>query len=98
MKSEFIPKVITLLAGTVVCIVSIVKHMDVTYSLEILLVTLVMFYILGIIAQKIILRVERSNRFIQQQRDKELEEEMRAEKLAREQSLAEESQESASGE
>ena len=37
MKTEYIPKVITLLAGAVVCIVSIVRHMDTTYSLEILL-------------------------------------------------------------
>ena len=39
MKAEFIPKVITLLAGAVVCIVAIVKQMDVTYSLEVLLAT-----------------------------------------------------------
>ena len=55
MKAEFIPKVITLLAGAVVCIVAIVKQMDVTYSLEVLLATLIVFYIIGIIAQKIIL-------------------------------------------
>ena len=58
MKAEFIPKVITLLAGAVVCIVAIVKQMDVTYSLEVLLATLIVFYIIGIIAQKIILKVE----------------------------------------
>lgn len=75
MKAEFIPKVITLLAGAVVCIVSIVRHMDVTYSLEILLATLIIFYIIGIIAQKVILKVENSNRFIRQQRDEELQRE-----------------------
>lgn len=72
MKAEFIPKVITLLAGAMVCVVSIVRHMDVTYSLEILLATLIIFYIVGIIAQKIILKVEHSNRFIRQKRDEEL--------------------------
>ena len=72
MKAEFIPKVITLLAGAVVCIVSIVRHMDVTYSLEVLLATLIIFYIIGPIAQKIILKVETSNRFIRQKRDQEL--------------------------
>ena len=51
MKAEFIPKVITLLAGAVVCIVAI-----------------------GIIAQKIILKVEQSNRFIRSKRDEELRE------------------------
>ena len=73
MKAEFIPKVITLLAGAVVCIVAIVKQMDVTYSLEVLLATLIVFYIIGIIAQKIILKVE-SNRFIRSKRDEELRE------------------------
>lgn len=74
MKAEFIPKVITLLAGAVVCIVSIVKQMDVTYSLEVLLATLIIFYIIGVIAQKIILKVEQSNRFIRRKRDEELRE------------------------
>ena len=74
MKAEFIPKVITLLAGAVVCIVAIVKQMDVTYSLEVLLATLIVFYIIGIIAQKIILKVEQSNRFIRSKRDEELRE------------------------
>lgn len=79
MKSEYIPKVITLLAGAVVCIISIVRDMNVTYSLEVLLVTLILFYIIGCVAQKIIMRVERSNRFIQQEREKALEEEKRRE-------------------
>ena len=47
MKTEYIPKVITLLAGAVVCIISIVRHMDTTYSLEILLAALIIFYIIG---------------------------------------------------
>lgn len=72
MKSEYIPKVITLLAGAVACIVLIIRDTDVTYSLEILLATLIIFYVLGILAQFIILRVEKSNLFIQQQRDKEI--------------------------
>ena len=80
MKTEYIPKVITLLAGAVVCIVSIVKDMDVTYSLEILLATLIIFYIIGIIAQKIIKKVEHSNRFIRQQRDEVLEKELEEDK------------------
>ena len=57
MKTEYIPKVITLLAGAVVCIVSIVRHMDTTYSLEILLAALIIFYIIGCLARHIIERV-----------------------------------------
>ena len=52
MKLEFIPKFIMLLAGAVVSILTIVKEMDVTYSLELLLATLVIFYIIGLIAKK----------------------------------------------
>ncbi len=61
MKTEFIPKVITLFAGAVVCIICIVKDMEVTYSLELLLLTLIIFYIIGCIAKKIIEHVMESN-------------------------------------
>ncbi len=64
MKIEFIPKIVTLLAGAVVCIVSIVKHMDVTYSLEVLLAVLIIFYIIGCIAKKIIQKTVNSNMFV----------------------------------
>ena len=66
MKTEYIPKVITLLAGAVVCIVSIVRHMDTTYSLEVLLAALIIFYIIGCIARRIIEKVMTSNRFIKE--------------------------------
>lgn len=89
MKSEYIPKVITLLAGAVVSIVLIIRDTNVTYSLEILLVTLVIFYLFGILAQHIILRVEKSNHFIQQERNKELEETMRNRQLEMERQLDE---------
>lgn len=66
MKTEYIPKVITLLAGAVVCIVSIVRHMDTTYSLEILLAALIIFYLIGCMARHIIEKVMTSNRFIKE--------------------------------
>ena len=69
MKIEYIPKVITLLAGAVVCIISIVRHMDTTYSLEILLAALIIFYIIGCITRRIIEKVMTSNRFIKEVTD-----------------------------
>ena len=66
MKTEYIPKVITLLAGAVVCIISIVRHMDTTYSLEILLAALIIFYIIGCITRRIIEKVMTSNRVIKE--------------------------------
>lgn len=71
MKLEFIPKFIMLLAGAIVCIITIVNDMDVTYSLELLLGTLVIFYIIGLIAKKIIQKVVDGNMFKRQQGQKD---------------------------
>ena len=60
MKAEFIPKFIMLLAGAIVCIITIVNGTDVTYSLEMLLATLIIFYIIGLIVKKIVVKVLRS--------------------------------------
>lgn len=98
MKSEYIPKVITLLAGAVVSIILIIRDTSVTYSLEVLLATLVIFYIVGILAQYIILRVEKSNHFIQQQRNQELEEATRRRQLELEQQLENDNEVSAPSE
>lgn len=98
MKSEYIPKVITLLAGAVVSIILIIRDTSVTYSLEVLLATLVIFYIVGILAQYIILRVEKSNHFIQQQRNQELEEATRRRQLEMEQQLENDNEVSAPSE
>ncbi len=89
MKSDYIPKVITLFAGAVVCIITIVKDMNVTYSLEVLLATLIIFYIIGIIVKKIFQKIERSNRIIQQQRDEELERQREKERREAERRLEE---------
>lgn len=67
MKLEFIPKFIMLLAGAVVSIITIIKDMDVTYSLALLLATLVIFYIIGLIAKKIIRKTIEGNMFKRQQ-------------------------------
>lgn len=66
MKTEFIPKIVTLLAGAVVSLVCIVGDYDVTYSLEVLLATLVIFFIVGIIAEKVVDRVKESNRVMKE--------------------------------
>ena len=61
VKTDFIPKVITLLAGAVVCIVCIARGMDTLYSLKVLLATLIIFYIIGCIARRIIGHVKDIN-------------------------------------
>lgn len=67
MKTDYIPKVITLLAGAVVCIVTIVKGTETTTALEYLLATLIIFYIIGLIAKVIIKKVIDSNSFIKKE-------------------------------
>ena len=80
MKTDYIPKVITLLAGAVVCIVTIVKGTETTTALEYLLATLIIFYIVGIIAKVIIKKVIDSNSFIKKEiEDLELEEDNKKE-------------------
>ena len=64
MKAEFIPKFIMLLAGAIVCIITIVNGTDVTYSLEMLLATLIIFYIIGLIVKKIVVKVLEGNMFV----------------------------------
>jgi len=61
VKTDFIPKVITLLAGAVVCIVCIARDIDTLYSLKVLLATLVVFYIIGCIVKRIIVQVKDIN-------------------------------------
>lgn len=78
MKTEFIPKFVMLLAGAIVCIISIVKHMDTTYSLEVLLAVLIIFYIIGSLARWIIEKVMVSNRFMKEKTDRPTEEEKQA--------------------
>lgn len=69
MKTEFIPKIIMLLAGAIVCIICIVNRTDTTLSLEILLAVLIAFYLLGCIARWVIERVIISNRFMKENSD-----------------------------
>ena len=70
MKTEFIPKFITLLAGAVISIVCIVKDVEVTRALEILLATLILFYIIGCLVRRLIERVLISNSVLRKEIDK----------------------------
>ena len=57
MRLRYIPAFITLIAGTITCIISIVRHADTLKSLKTLLLVLILFYVIGLIAQKIIMHV-----------------------------------------
>lgn len=74
MKTEVIPKIITLLAGAVVSIVCIINDVDVTRSLEFLLATLLIFYIVGCLVRRMIQNVLISNSVLRKKIDKQTEE------------------------
>ena len=57
MKYRFIPAFVMLLAGLVCCIMSIVQKWEVTYSLIVLILVLIFFYIVGQIAAQIVGKV-----------------------------------------
>lgn len=57
MKPRYIPAFVTLAAGTVTCLISIIKKFEILYSLKVLLIILVIFYIIGCIAKSIITKV-----------------------------------------
>lgn len=61
MKTDVIPKVVTLSAGAVICIVCIVKDIETVYALKVLLAALIIFYIIGCIAKRIIRQVKDIN-------------------------------------
>lgn len=58
MQNRYIPAFTMLAAGAVVSIFCIVKKVDVLYSLKLLLAMLILFYIVGLVAKKIIGKVQ----------------------------------------
>lgn len=57
MEGRNIPLVIMLLAGSAVCIACIVYRFPLLYTLVAVFLTLVAFYLLGLIVRKIILKI-----------------------------------------
>lgn len=57
MKIRFIPAGIALSAGSVTCLICLIRDYDVLYSLEALLITLLIFTYMGFKVQKIVMNV-----------------------------------------
>lgn len=68
MKIRYIPASVTLLAGAVVCLICLMKGYEVTYSLEVLLVTLIIFACIGFQAQKVIMNVIQEQKIEEEER------------------------------
>lgn len=57
MRDRIIPTLVTLVAGAVTCIIDIYRKADLLPSLKRLLLVLIIFYIIGLIAKTIIMKV-----------------------------------------
>ena len=93
MQNHYIPAATMLSAGAIVSIFCIIKKVDVLYSLKLLLVMLLIFYIVGLIAKKILGRVEEEANFLRAEQFREQERLEREEREARERAEYEESEE-----
>lgn len=56
MRSRYIPAFVMLLAALVTIIISFVLKFDKSYTIKLLFVVLIIFYVIGTIAKKIIVR------------------------------------------
>lgn len=59
MEERNIPLIIMLLAGSAVCIACIVYHFPLLHTLIAVFLTLVAFYLIGLILRKIIVKINR---------------------------------------
>lgn len=76
MKLRYIPSFITLSAGAITSLICIFKGYDILYSLEVLLITLIIFAVIGFIAQAIVrAQIEENER---QESERQLEERRKA--------------------
>lgn len=76
MKLRYIPSFITLSAGTVASLICIFKGYDILYSLEVLLITLIIFAVIGFVAQAIVRAQIEENQ--KQEAERQLEERRKA--------------------
>lgn len=56
-KLRLLPMVIMLVAGLITCIIAVIKNFDTSYALTTLFVVLLGFYVIGLIARAIIVKI-----------------------------------------
>ncbi|WP_310602595.1 hypothetical protein [Anaerosporobacter sp.] len=57
MRARYIPSIVMLLAGTIACAFCLINSYSVLLTLEILLGVLIIFYIIGLIARNLIIKI-----------------------------------------
>lgn len=95
MRIRFIPAGITLTAGSVTCLICLLRDYDVLYSLEALLITLLVFSYIGFKTQKIIMKVMHEQKVQEEEaiRLAEWQESQRLRQLEMEKNMVEEQEE-----
>lgn len=95
MRIRFIPAAIALSAGSVTCLICLMRGYDVLYSLEALLITLLVFSYIGFKTQKIIMNVMHEQKLQEEEaiRMAEWQESERLRKLEMERNIVEEEEE-----
>lgn len=83
MRNRYIPAFTMLSAGAIVSIFCIIKKMDVLYTLKLLLAMLIVFYLIGLVAKKVIGKIQEEAEFQHMERMRE-EERLAREALERE--------------
>lgn len=87
-KEKNIPPLITLAAGMIACVMCMIRRADLLATLEIVLIVLVVFYIVGVIVKKIVGKINRDAEKAAVERERELKEQA-AKELEEQQALEE---------
>lgn len=69
-KLKMLPAFIMLLAGALTSIITYLVHYETKTALIILLCVMLLFYILGVILQKLIVSFEKANKLAEEEREK----------------------------
>lgn len=69
-KLKMLPAFIMLLAGALTSIITYLVHYETKIALIILLCVMLLFYILGVILQKLIVSFEKANKLAEEEREK----------------------------
>ncbi|MSS62986.1 hypothetical protein [Velocimicrobium porci] len=93
MQERYIPAITMLSAGAIVCIFCIIKKVDTLYALKLLLGMLVLFYIVGLIAKRIIRKInEEASRKVAEEKEEAMESDEEQQEDSDEETNAEDSQ------
>lgn len=96
MEGKNIPPFITLTAAMIACVICIVRHASLFFTLKTVLLVMILFYIIGKIAQKTVVKINNDAEKMAEQRQRE-ERELAAKELEAQELGEKEKQEETQG-